>query len=1270
MKRRSLLIFMAAMLALAPVFAQTSATGSLTVAVVDPSGAVVPVANLELTDASTNVVRRATTLENGVYTFPSLPFGEYKLVVEKTGFGKELFTAIQVQTGRTTDVKATMRLASSTETVQVTSSETPLIETSSSVLAETIDTKQVVSLPMESRNVYSMTYLVAGWASTGVGSTQGTYNNLPGGAIVSADFDGSPGISNRFRSGGYQYGTVVVQPRIEQVAEMTISTAQLDMGGTGNSAMRINIVTRRGSNAYHGRLFEDFRNTALNANSWLSNARSIPRNILKLNDFGGAVSGPVIKNKLFFFGTYAESIQPKSTTATATYLSPAAQQGLFSYRDTRGVLQTVNVLQIGQGAGGSGSVLPAISSQFAKINGVVSQGTLTQNPSDPNLATLSWLVPQKTTVWYPTIRVDYNLTEKLRFNASYSQTKSYNEHNYTPLWPGGIDPTDYTSSGGNNKIAGFGFDWTVKPTLINQFHAGFTYQYSYFSPESKGIDLSNTQQINFGYGQGLYGGAYPRLAVSSLYPLFNFEDTLNWQKGAHQFVFGGGWWREQDHYWNNPGGFPNIALGMVGSDPLVPAFLAALPTAGGASTTNQSSAEALYATLTGRVSSVNINTGRPLDPATKQYKPFGQYNLDEVTAATHFFFQDRWRLAPNLTFNYGLRWDIYGDDHDVNGGYSSPASVADFWGPTPVGAIFQPGNLGGVQNPTFTAKVHVYKTKWVNPQPAAGLIWSPHAEGFLGKILGSDKSVVKAGWSLRNYTEGAQNFWAYASNQGSFFYQFGSLSADTSGALGTFKPGSLTLGQTLPPYALTPPTWSATVPAAQLWPSNSFFAMNPNIRYPYVEQYNIGIQREVARGTVVEARYVGNMSMHSWMSYNINEPNIYENGFLTEFQNAQKNLAINQANGKGATLANNGLPGQVALPILQAAFAGNGASGYTAFTTNLQTGAAGAMANSLARSQVYFCNLVGSAKFAPCASAFAGNANVAGNYPANFFEVNPYTTGLSLNYLDAMGHSNYNSLQLELRQRQIHGMQFNLNYTLGKSLILGPANAYQGNVTSQTGSVAGLFLSDRNFRMNYGPSPFDIRHIVHASGTYDLPFGKGKMFLNSSKLANEIVGGWTLGTIVIFQTGTLTQMSGGYNTVNANDTGLVFQNGFTAQQLQQNVGVYHTGSPFVYTFDPSKFLAPNGSASTNYIVPNTAAGQWGYRPMIYGPHWFNADLAVNKTIPIRESVRLTVQGEFLNVFNHPTFSLGTVNAQSTAFGQSTGGPTTARRIELRANLEF
>jgi hypothetical protein len=443
--------------------------------------------------------------------------------------------------------------------------------------------------------------------------------------------------------------------------------------------------------------------------------------------------------------------------------------------------------------------------------------------------------------------------------------------------------------------------------------------------------------------------------------------------------------------------------------------------------------------------------------------------------------------------------------------------------------------------------------------------------------------------------------------------------------------------------------------------------MNPNIRQPYVEQWNLGIQREIGSGTVIEARYVGNMSMHSWMSNNLNEVNIFENGFLTEFAHAQANLSINQANGKGATFAYNKLDGQFALPIFQTAF-GTATSNYTSgsFITALQTGAAGSLAQTMARSVTFFCNMVG-ASFSPCAArGFTG----AGAYPVNFWEVNPYTTGFSANYLDPAGHSNYHALQVELRQRLTHGMQFNLNYTLAKSLVLGPVNAYQANAGSQAGNLAGLYLTNRDYRLNYGPSGFDIRHVFHASGTYDLPFGSGRKFLNYGKVANAIVGGWTVGTIFIIQSGSPTQMGGGFLTVNQNDAGLVF-NGITPSELQSAVGVYRTANPWIQTVNPNKVpTTSSGAVDPTLITSASTAGVWGYRPFIYGPRWYNADLSLNKSIPIRESVKFTFQAQFLNVFNHPTFNLGGLSPQSLTFGQATNGPTAARRIEFRANLEF
>src|SRR5262245_58755883 len=250
------------------VFSQTTSTGAVNVTVMDQAGGAVPNAELQLRDLGTTAARRALKQANGTYSFPNLPFGAYELRVSSTGFETQVFESVLVQTGRVTTVNVNLKLGSTTQSITVAETPTPLVETESSVLADTIDTKQVVNLPMLNRNVMGLAFLVPGWANTAAGSSNGTWNNLPGGAVVSADFDGTPGISNRFRSGGFQYGTTAVQPRIENVAEMTIQTGQLDLSGAGTSAMRISIVTRRGANDFHGRLFEDFRNSVLQANSW------------------------------------------------------------------------------------------------------------------------------------------------------------------------------------------------------------------------------------------------------------------------------------------------------------------------------------------------------------------------------------------------------------------------------------------------------------------------------------------------------------------------------------------------------------------------------------------------------------------------------------------------------------------------------------------------------------------------------------------------------------------------------------------------------------------------------------------------------------------------------------------------------------------------------------------------------------------------------------------------------------------------------------------
>jgi Carboxypeptidase regulatory-like domain len=1266
-------------LATAPLAVQTETTGTITVTVRDPSGAVVPQAALELRDLGTNLLRKAVTPEGGAYTFGNLPFGQYSLAITAAGFQREVFDAVQVQTARQTEVAATLKLGGATETVEVTGAATPLVEGSSSTIATTVDTKQVVNLPIQGRNVFNLAFSTPGFSITPLAvvsqttlsqgpqdntiPTNGTYNNLPGAAIVGATLDGVPGISNRFKSAGFSYGAVIVQPRLENIAEMTVQTGQMDLsGGIGTSALQINMVTRRGGNQFHGRLFEDFRNTDLNANTWLNNATGLPRNVIKFNDFGGSVGGPIIKNKLFFYGSLAESLAPLSKVSSASVLSAGAQQGIFSYKTASGALQTANVLQIAGAAGYSSTVLPNIAAQFAKINGVLNEGTLSPT-SDPNVSTLNHVNAARQTIHYPTLRLDYSLSDNKRLSFVYNQTSTTCVNCNVPIFPGNIAAVDVGSVNPFNRIVSFSFDWSIHPTLLNQFHAGYTGQHSNFNPENQGIDLTQIYTQTWAYGTSI---TPLQLPVSSFYPLLSANDSILWQKGAHSFTMGGTWWREQDHYWNSPSGYPRYTFGVASVDSVATVFTSALSSAG---TTPLGNAEALYATLTGRISAVS--TTRPLNFSTKQYQPFGQYNLDEVQQSGGFFFQDRWRLSSHLTLNYGLRWDIIGDDHDVNGDYTSSASVADLWGPTTTGVSFQPGALGGPANPSMVAAVHHYNTSWKNPEPAIALAWSPAVnDGFIGKLTGKDRTVVRAGYSLRVYNEGQQNYWAFGSSSGAFFYQSDALTPTTATGLGNFLPGSLTFGDPLPPYLGSPATWAPQIPQANTtFSSTTPWGFNPNIRSPYVEEWNLGIQRQLGASNALEIRYVGNAAMHSWVGYNINEVNIFENGFLTDFQNAQNNLAVNIANGKGSSFANNGLAGQVAMPVMAAAFGGTTGSNYTngTYITYLQTGQAGAMANNIAGNQAFVCNMFG-ANFSPCAAR--GTTGPGAGLPINFWQVNPYATGRAVQYEDSSGHSNYNAMQVEFRQRLQHGMQFNVNYTLSHSLGLIAQNAIQG----QGSGNSALYFTNRDFRLNYSPSAFDIRNVVHISGTYDLPVGKGRSFLNHDGVLDKVIGGWTLGTLATFETGTPVVINGGYATMNQNDAGVVFQNGLTVSQVQSSMGVYKTGNPWAYFINP-KYIASNGAGNYSYIAPETTAGQYGYHPVFYGPHWFGMDISLNKSVPIRERARFAFQAECLNILNHPTFgpvTTGTSAAsiQSLSFGQTTGGPTSSRVLEFRANIEF
>jgi hypothetical protein len=1294
-----------------PAFGQASSQGSINVTVLDPDGKVVPGAALALQDLSTNDIRNAVTSGDGSYTFVNLSLGTYKLTVAKKDFQSQVFTDVTVHATTVTDIAVNLKVGQSSETVEVRENETPLVESTSSVISTTIDVKQLEDLPLNGRDVSQLAYLSAGFSGL-PGNGNGTWNGLP--VIAQGNnVDGVISSTSRMKFSGNQQPAM--QARLEDIQEMTVQTDQLDVNqGYGATNMQVNFITRRGTNAYHGRVFDNYQNDGLNANSWSNNANNVSRNHLILNDFGGSIGGPILKDKLFFFGGFAMSKQPGAYSQTNNVLTSAAQGGLFTFVGTDNAPHSVQLLgtptSVAAMNGLPNSVNSVIASEQAKINGILSLGSLS-SAGDPSVQNFTFKVQSPQTFYFPTIRVDYNLSQSLRFNFAWNETK-FNQPGATAPWfPG----TSFSGSEGANKYnaytAAFGFDWTIKPTLVNQFRGGFLYNWNVYGAGVTLPTVGASQNVEWdlapysnGFGANMSGDLYQQ-PTSTYYPLFNMSDSVTWQHSAHTFNFGFSWYREQDHYWNSPSAIAFTNLGLVNGDPALNPMANALSTALAGSAA-QAEGEQLYAILTGDIGATNgyaVRTAYALNTKTKQYdQSTAPFVLDELQKAWGLFFQDSFKVKPNLTVNYGLRWDFTGDDHDLKNAYES-VGLDGVWGPSGAGNEFKPGVLTGNQNPLFVASGHQYKPWNVSPQPQIGLAWSPaFTDGFMGKLTAQGQTVIRAGFAFRKYTEPYQFFWDAATDYGAFFYQNNQLvDSLTPTSAGQFKPGSLSLGQPFPPYQNLTPNYTTTYPEAGLtfvYPYQQIFnpgialgAINPNIKQPYTESWNLSIQRPIGRNNAIEFRYIGSHSVHQWLNVFTDEVNIFENGFLPQFQQAQKNLAINTANGNSGSFANNGFAGQAPTPIFDAAFTGvPAAQGYgnSTFLAMLNAGAAGGLATAMAGgpggSPTYFCNIV--TTFAPCA-ANGGYTGAGGTQPINYFQMNPLNSGQDVGLTTSAGYSNYNGLQVDFRQKQWHGMQFDANYTWSHTLGINTQNSWTG--------VFNQFTL-RDLRHSYGPLPFDIRNSFHVNGTYDLPFGSGKQFANQTGWLDKLVGGWSIGTILTLQSGEPFQMLG-VQSISGNvsstyndfgDSGVVL-NGVTASQLQSSVGVYHVaGQPYVDIINP-KYLASGGGANPAFITPNTNPGTFGQNPWLYGPRYFNQDIAISKSIPLTERFHLTFQTELLNAFNHPNFGpTPTATGQNAANanintlsngGFGTVGPiyfanspanNGAREIEFRLNLLF
>lgn len=1287
-------------------YGQGTATGSISGTVTDPKGAVVAGANIVIKNAATNQEFTTQTSEDGNYRVPSLSSGIYTVTVTAPGFKQTVVTDIKVDVGSASRQDVQLQIGGGSETVTVVGTG-ELIRTDNATVGTTLTGRQITDLPTASRDALDLVLNLPGTTTPGRPRTS-SVNGLPKGTL-NISIDGVNVQDNLLRSndGFFTY----VRPRTDAVSEVNVSTSNPGAESAGEGAVQIKFVTQNGTNEYHGGGYWYHRNPALNANYWFNNRNlrplpgftTAPHSRILLNQPGGKIGGPIRipklfdgRDKAFFFVNYEEFRLPEQTARTRTVLLPSAQSGLYRYQTAIsgpiptgcvGVTATqmqceVNLYTIAGNAGLPNTVDPTVGALLTQIRTSIAGQQLNPvqvaagNPPELNRETVSFVNPGGQVRKFPTVRFDFEVSKRHHIENiwNYQQFRSTVDflNNVDPAFPGFPNSGSQDSNRFSNAT---GWRWTVTNNIVNEMRLGILGGTSLFFSNVNAGQFANQGVYNLGIAAANISSATATAGPSRRNtPVKQFTNTLTWVTGNHSFAFGGNVTRINSWIKNS---FPvaGINFGVDSTDPAAAIFTTAnFPNA---SVGQINTAAALYAVLTGRVTGLTGNGN--LNEETNRYEFQGDVTQRSHQTEYGIFAQDTWRVRPNFTLTGGLRYEVQLPFIADNSAYSF-TTYEGLFGISGVNNVFRPGVLEGT--PTtfneFTKGSKAYNSDTGFWAPSIGFTYSPNVgEGFLKKIFGSSgQTVLRGGFSVATVREGINTYTSILGANPGLQISGSRLVTNPAGPL-NLPVGTLLRNGRIP----TP-----TLQASPVYPSvgtitNSANAFAPDLEVGYVESFTFGIQRELTKDTVFEARYVGNRGHKLWRQYNLNEINAIENGFANEFRLAQQNLLANiQCGLTPATCTGGGLhfryrgpgTGTNPLPIFLANIQGatfgaapidpNNPAHYTA--ANFANATFVSALNPLAPNIFGILNTVGNNQgFASSTGAFRNNraavfgsaalpAGLRGLGAPNFFLANPDKLGGAF-VIDNGGQSWYDALQLEVRRRLSRGLLVQANYVLAKA----QTNAFA--------SSAVVFSQPPTLRDTYrgkSLSPFDISHAFKVNFIYELPVGKGQTFFGGANgILDKVLGGWGMNGTVRWQSGA---------PISFGNVQLV---GMTAKELQDSIkvrkepnGVFflpddiitNSAKAAAVNINASGPFYTNGAPTGRYIAPAGAnnciqrtTGECGFNNLVLkGPQFFRADLSLVKKIRFTERWNLELRGEFLNAFNNANFLVG-----SAANDVNTGG---------------
>jgi len=835
--------------------AQTASTGQLVGEVTDPSGAAIPSASVTVKETGTGATRTVTTDRVGHYVVALLPPGTYSRTAVGTGFATSAANNITVPAATSTTVNLQLAVGTAQQTVTV-NSNSEMLQTENSALGQTTDTTTVTSLPLTSRNFTEILQLNPGVASSlpnAASLGKGTVDVNVNGARVSDNgyqLDGQDALNLQVQgSAGILAESGVSIPNPDAIAEFRVQTGVYDASYGRSAGGNVDLVTKSGTNQFHGAIFEFLRNTDLNANDFFRNSTGQSRPVLRQNQFGGTFGGPILKNKLFFFVSYQGTRQTNGLGSTSLQ---SVRMPLLS-ADASGRTAAALGAEFGGQAGQQGGA--KIAPDGSNINPVALTLLNTKLPGG------SYLIPAPQVVLQPNNantggfssfslpstfnedqalgNVDYTPTPKQKFSERYFWARDYT---YSAFSTADLPGAPATNLNENTNVA-VKYSYIFSPNMIDQVSAGYHRIYGLVSSlypitnAQLGMVPSCSSQL-----------ISPIVSVSGTFALggtfndgqwantkgYQLGDQFTWIHGMHNIKMGFDIERT-----TLPFADPETTRGTIGFSTF-PDFLLGMSAAqNGSAFSNLSSARSLCG------------------DAEKEFR--------ETDYA--FYFQDDIHVSRTLTINAGLRWDAYGQISDDKGkfaafwpqlatndfpasgnlytGFVVPANYVSRYGQPPAGIAVN-GNNTFAQNPV----------SYRNVGPRVGFSWNPKSH-----------LVIRGGYGIYYARTSANDAYQFVGDPP---FEISQSNSATLAAAGTFQnpwPPSA------PPRASDYPTFLPRTQSSQL----TLNLPGPVFTPPTVQQYSGNVQYQVSPSTMVQVGYVGTKSTHLEGTQNINQAGLSVN---------------------------------------------------------------------------------------------------------------------------------------------------------------------------------------------------------------------------------------------------------------------------------------------------------------------------------------------------------------------------------------------------------